>query len=449
MSRIALYGENSVGYVKSLLDIWRGHDSAVLIDPRIPVGSAILMMREANVKKCLIGGRIFASVGDDLPRDIARDIEFIPFNDTCTTAELLPDEVRDSFSPDYSSDEAVVIYSSGTTGKSKGIILSHFAANTNADAIIDYMKPTAGDRIYIAKTLCHSSTLIGELLVALKSHMGVIVSPTVIPPRFMSENINRLGATILCLNPTLLSLLTGEVNRTPHRFDTLRTIYVSGSILNEKLCDEARLALPDIEIYNVYGLSEAGPRVSAQHRECCHGASVGKAIRGVTVKIIGEDGGELPQGHVGMIHVCTPSIFSGYVVGEHMLNSLYMDWLNTGDIGFIDTYGELHVVGRADDVIITDSHKIYPSDIEARVLSIREVDECAVVGVSVSGKAYIGCLYVGDIDGARIKKILRACSPPYEVPKVMARCEAIPKNANGKVMRERVQEIIEDNIKEI
>ncbi len=449
MSRIALYGENSVGYVKSLLDIWHGHDSAVLIDSRIPVGSAILMMRAAHAKKCLIGGRIFASVGDGLPREITRDIEFIPFDETCTAAELLPDDVRDSFSPDYSSDEAVVIYSSGTTGKSKGIILSHFAVNTNADAVIDYMKPTSGDRIYIAKTLCHSSTLIGELLVALKTHMDVIIAPTVIPPRLMIENVNRLGATILCLNPTLLSMLTDEVNRTLHRFDTLRTIYVSGSMLSEKLCDEARLAMPGIEIYNVYGLSEAGPRVSAQRRECCHGASVGKAIRGVTVKIIGEDGKELPQGTIGMIHVSTPSIFSGYVVGERKLKSLYMDWLNTGDLGFIDTYGELHVIGRADEVIITDSHKIYPSDIEARVLSIREVDECAVVGVSVSGKAYIGCLYVGDIDGAQIKKILRACSPPYEVPKVMARCDVIPKNANGKVMRERVREIIEENIKEM
>ncbi|MCD7782689.1 MAG: fatty acid--CoA ligase family protein, partial [Firmicutes bacterium] len=371
MSRIALYGENSVGYAKSLLDIWHGHDSAVLIDPRIPVGSAISMMREAHVKKCLIGGRIFASVSGklpgDLPRDIARDIEFIPFDDTCTAAELLPDYVRDSFSPDYSSDEAVVIYSSGTTGKSKGITLSYFAVNTNADAVIDYMKPTSDDRIYIAKTLCHSSTLIGELLVALKSKMDVIIAPTVIPPRLMIENINRLGATILCLNPTLLSLLTGEVNRTPHKLDTLRTVYVSGSILSEKLCDEARLALPGIEIYNVYGLSEAGPRVSAQRCECCNGASVGKAVHGVTVKIIGEDGGELPQGQVGMIHVCTPSIFSGYITGDEKLKSYRENMLNTGDFGYIDLHGELHVVGRADDVIITDSHKIYPSDIEARV----------------------------------------------------------------------------------
>ena len=92
---------------------------------------------------------------------------------------VLPKYISCKFQENYSKNEAIIIYSSGTTGKVKGIILSHFDINTNADAIIDYMKPTTAHCIYIAKTLSHSSTLTGELLVALKTKMNIVIAPTI------------------------------------------------------------------------------------------------------------------------------------------------------------------------------------------------------------------------------------------------------------------------------
>lgn len=88
-----------------------------------------------------------------------------------------------------------------------------------------------------------------------------------------------------------------------------------------------------ISVFNVYGLSEASPRVTAQTPECCKSNSVGKPIGGIEVAIVDDNGTLVPNGKRGIIHVSTPSLFSGYVIGERKHPSLYRGWLNTGDIG--------------------------------------------------------------------------------------------------------------------
>ncbi len=436
--RVALVGNNSVGYIKALLDIWNHGDCAVLLDGRVPMQTLIEMMREASVSACMIGTGLYQAENNQLPCDI----QFTTFDDTCTEGIVIPSEVTEQFCENYSSAEAVVIYSSGTTGQSKGIILSHYAIHTNAAAIIDYMKPAKDDCIYIAKTLSHSSTLTGELLVGLKSHVRILLTPTVIPPRVILSNIRKNRVTILGLNPTLLSMLTDEVERSGQLPETLRTIYVSGSILNDRIYEKAHCILTGINILNVYGLSEAGPRVSAQRFDSCKGNSVGKAIRGVEIAVVNENGEILRGSAKGMIHVKTPSLFSGYISGGQKHTSFYKDWLNTGDIGFWDTSGELHIVGRQDDVIIIDAHKIYPSEIERHILQTPGVMECVVTGIQRNEHLYLGCLYVGNASPIDIRKYLSKHLPIYEIPKLIANTNNIPKNRNGKMDKNKVEEAL-------
>ena len=220
MSRVALIGENSVGYINTLIDIWNNGDCAVLLDWRIPFPTAIEMMIEADVHTCFIEKSLFTKVKNEIPNYI----DFITYEKQNKSAELLPNCIYEKFQENYSRNEAVVIYSSGTTGKSKGIILSHFAINTNADAIIDYMKLETDDCIYIAKTLSHSSTLTGELLVGLKANICLIIAPTIVPPRYILNNINKYGATLICLNPTLLSMFAAEYKQSKYDLSSLKTI---------------------------------------------------------------------------------------------------------------------------------------------------------------------------------------------------------------------------------
>jgi len=439
MSRVALIGENSIGYVNTLIDIWNNGDCAVLLDWRIPFPTAVEMMIEADVHTCFIEKHLFEKLESEIPSSV----EFITYEKQNNSAELLPNCIYEKFHENYSRNEAVVIYSSGTTGKSKGIILSHFAINTNADAIIDYMKPNTEDCIYIAKTLSHSSTLTGELLVALKTRTKLVVAPTIVPPRYVLNNINKFGVTIVCLNPTLLSMFTDEYERSQYDISSLKTIYVSGSILNDRVYEKAHTIFSHIPIYNVYGLSEAGPRVTAQRAYCCKSNSVGKPIKDVEIKIVNEQGSIVTSGEYGIIHVNTPSLFNGYIVGNNKHISLYEGWHNTGDVGYIDINGELHIINRFDDVIIIDSHKIYPSEVEKKIVEQSDVKECAVAKVELNGNEFIGCLYVSEKEIDRdIKEKLKSKLLVYEIPRFFLKCDALPQTLNGKRSNEETKNFL-------
>lgn len=443
MSRVALIGENSIGCVDTLVDIWNNGDCAVLLDWRIPFSTAIEMMIDADVHTCFLEKRLF----NKIENQISDSIDFITYEKQNSSATLLPSYIYEKFRENYSRNEAVIIYSSGTTGKSKGIILSHFAINTNADAIIDYMEPNAEDCIYIAKTLSHSSTLTGELLVALKTRTKAVIAPTIVPPRYVLNNINKFGVTIVCLNPTLLSMIADEYEKNEYDLSLLKTIYVSGSILNHKIYEKAHAVFSDIPIYNVYGLSEAGPRVTAQRADCSKSNSVGKTIKDVEIKLINEQGSIVSDGEYGVVHVKTPSVFDGYVIGHNKHDSLYEGWHNTGDVGYIDVNGELHIINRLDDVIIIDSHKVYPNEVEKQIVEQSDVKECAVAKVELNGNEFIGCLYVSEKEIDRdIKEKLKSKLLAYEIPRFFLKCDALPRTKNGKISIREVQACLQKYI---
>lgn len=213
MSRIGLIGENSIGYVDKLLDIWNNGDCAVLIDWRIPFNVAIEMVKI---------------------------ITFECFNQL---ADIIPEKIAKKYKPNYNKNESLVLYSSGTTRKSKGIILTHYAINTNSDAIIDYMKPTPRNCMVVLKTFSHSLTITGELLAGLKSGMRLVIVPTIVPPRHILNNIEKFGVSLICLNPALLYLICDEVNRTRYALKMLKEVYVSGAILSDKVYEKAQAIL--------------------------------------------------------------------------------------------------------------------------------------------------------------------------------------------------------------
>ena len=436
MCRVALIGNNSIGYVNALLDIWNKGNCAVLLDWRIPFPTLIEMMGEAGVHLCFIEQNLF----DQIEHKFDNSIEFITYDKKNSSAEMLPNTIYENFHENYSAEEAIVIYSSGTTGKSKGVILSHFAINTNADAIIDYMNLCKNDCIYIAKTLSHSSTLIGELLVALKTNTPIVIAPTIVPPRYIFNNINKFNVTIICLNPMLLSMFADEYKIKKYELPSLKTIYVSGSILNDKVYNKSHSAFPKVPIYNVYGLSEAGPRVTAQRIDCSKSNSVGKPIKDVKVEIVNKEGNVISNGEYGIIHVNTPSLFDGYIVGKNKHQSLYKDWHNTGDVGYFDSNGELHIVNRLDDVIIIDSHKIYPSEVEKQIIEHGNVKECVIAKVEFDDNEFIGCLYASEKEISQdIKGKLSTKLQAYEIPRFFVRCDNLPRTNNGKLSAREVQ----------
>lgn len=434
MSRIGLIGENSKEFVEKVIDIWNENNSVVLIDWRIPLKKAYEMLREAEAVFCHVDSQILISQNADY-----EDGFYKPYIvDQMNEYSLVPKEVLDKYQKCYDKKEAIVLFSSGTTGKCKGIRLSHFSITSNADAVIKYMEIGNQDCICIVKALTHSATFVDELLVGMISGANIVLGPTIVTPRAIMRNVAKYHISYICLNPTLLNIYTKVMKREEYNLSSLKKMYISGAVIDQSILEEGRRNFPSVGLFNVYGLSEAGPRVSAQREGCAHGSSVGKPIDGVEIVIGKDNGTELGVNERGMIYVKTPYHYDGYISGEKKMIHDGGEWIVTGDVGYLDEHGELHVVDRADDLIILDSHKIYPSDVEQMIKTTTSIDECVVVKcMKKMGEGYlIVCFYVGeqDITNDQLEELKNKLAA-YEIPRRFIHINEIPKTTNGKINR--------------
>lgn len=441
--RIGIIGSNSVEFVSILLNIWNDGNCALLLDWKIPSYSAISLLNEAKVELCYIDDelKLFYKIAD-FP-----NIMIIFYKKTKLKVTFLPCAILNKYKANYSKKEAVVIYSSGTTGKSRGIILSHYALTTNCDLIQRYMCLSKNDTLYIVKPFNHSSTLTGELLIALKYKIKLLIGPVVIPPRCILNNILNYNISTICVNPAILQFIVDEYKTNKYELVLLKTIYVSGDILSDKLYLDAHKIFKFINIYNVYGTSETGPRISAQQPTCSKSNSVGKALNDIEIVIVNEEGLLVNHGEKGLVHVNTPCLYMGYISGDIKNISFYKKWFNTGDIGFFDDNFELHIVGRCDDVIIINSHKIYPAEVEKKIMKIEEIVECIVIKYKYGEQDILACAYVSNSDILNIKSKIVKFLISYEIPKKFFKVNYIPKNKNGKINRKETFKLINKFIK--
>lgn len=430
--RIGLIGENSIEYVRRLINIWNEGNCAVIIDWRIPLTKSIQMLIDAGVRMCYIDASL---LDDDLTYNDC-GIEFNTILANKSSYEKLPEDIHIAFDDNYSRDEALILYSSGTTGKAKGVILSHYAIQKNAEAICEYMSLNCDDSIYIAKPLSHSSTIVGELLVGLKLKIAIYLGRSIVSPSVLLKNLENSKSTIVCVNPTLLKLMTMSLQKRDKCLRSIRTIYTSGAIIEPKLLYEAKNVFGGVEILNVYGLTEMGPRVTAQRHSDTPDGSVGKPILNVKVKIKKRkkyDGSK----KIGEVWVHTPYIMNGYVENNVSSNN---HWFNTGDLGYFDNNGNLYITGRSDNAVLVGSHIVYLEDVEKSILQVDGVQDCVVLSKSheVHGNILV-CYYEGYSEEFSSENIRNHCirsMASYEVPYEFIKMKKLLTNLNGKKIRD-------------
>ncbi len=437
MERIGIIMDNSIEMVECIIEIWNSGNSVVIIDFRTPLQQIIKTMKEIDVKKCY--------VDTALCKDKIHLIENIDIIQIEITKEIvrIPKSVYKKYVYNTSHNEAIVLFSSGTTGDIKGTILSHAAITGNANAIIDYMKLTSEDRLYIIKSLAHSSTLVGELLVGLISQISVFIGKTQNIFERHLKNIVKFEITTICMNPTLLHLFKYQIinNKAEQKRLSLNKIVISGSVCNVDDINSVSKLLKETKIINVYGLTEAGPRVSAQNDNSPIG-SVGKAIKGVDICIRNEDNKQIENNCVGIIYVKSDYMFTNYT-NKHNTYIDNMGWLNTRDVGYLDSEGNLFVLGRKDEMIITGSHNVLPNTIESLILKNPNVTECIIIGIDdcVLNKRIV-CLYVSKNDICEeLRRYCQKFLPVYEIPKEFVKILKVPKTATGKKMIKKAEEL--------
>lgn len=341
-----------------------------------------------------------------------------------------------------------IMCTSGTTGIPKGVLIKKEGLQRNILSVLKYFKINQLDRILIARPLYHCAVLTGEFLVALYKGCDVGFWDSKYQPMNMLEFCCVNGISVLGGTPTLFNHLSLFIEKN-NKLHKIKKIVVSGECLKKRVATNIRKAFKNTEIYHVYGLTEASPRVSylPPDKFDVYMESVGIALDSIKISIVDSKGQQLLPYEVGEIRVKTPSMMKGYYRNiEDSIKTIRGKWLYTGDIGYKDENGYLYIVSRKDDMIIKGGMNIYPIEIEKQVESIKEIDACIAYGVETESGQEIGLDIVlnkvyNNIGKKRILQILARKLPVYEMPIVLNIVEEIVHNASGKVVRKRLFDI--------
>jgi malonyl-CoA/methylmalonyl-CoA synthetase len=348
-------------------------------------------------------------------------------------------------------DLAAILYTSGTTGRSKGAMLSHGNMSSNALMLKDYWGWQQGDVLIHALPIFH----VHGLFVAI--HGALINGSAMIwlhkfEPKAVIAAMPR--ATVFMGVPTLYTRMLAEPALTPEAVKHMR-LFISGSAPLLKETHEEWARRTGHQILERYGMSEtvmltsnpyaADPRYENQSER--RAGTVGFPLPGVSLRICGDDTKELPTGEIGGIQVKGANVFAGYWrMPEKTAEEFTVDgYFKTGDVGKQDERGYVQIVGRSKDLIISGGYNVYPAEIEGYINELPGVQESALIGVPHPDFGEVGIAVViakpqAQLNSAQIIAALKSKLANFKIPK---RCEIVselPRNTMGKVQKNLLRE---------
>jgi acyl-CoA synthetase (AMP-forming)/AMP-acid ligase II len=346
---------------------------------------------------------------------------------------------------------AAILYTGGTTGRAKGVMLSHANFWTAAMARGAELNSPPDSVSLLVAPLFHVAGL-GRLV-----GQSIVGGTCVTMPQFRADAvlaaIARHGISDIVVVPTMLQALLDAPGFDAARLQCLHRIAFGAAPMPPDLLDRALAAWPQAEFFQAYGLTETAGAVSinlpANHRGAAGARglvrSVGRAGLGAEIRVVDESGRELPRGEVGEIVVRGPMVTRGYWKLPEVTARAFRDgWFRTGDGGRMDAQGHLFIVDRLKDMIITGGENVYSAEVEAALRSHAAVADAAVIGVPDArwGEAVHAVVVLrqdADADPATVGELLQAwCRQRlagYKCPRSFSLTDALPLSAAGKVLK--------------
>ncbi|HEX2889807.1 malonyl-CoA synthase [Vineibacter terrae] len=342
-------------------------------------------------------------------------------------------------------DLAAILYTSGTTGRSKGAMLTHDNLASNARTLVDYWRFTADDVLLHALPIYHTHGLFTATNTLLAAGGSMLFLP-----RFDADAVMRLlpRATAMMGVPTFYTRLLQHPGLTPDATRHMR-LFISGSapLLAETHRDwRARTGHAILERY---GMTETNMNTSNPYDGDRVAGTVGFPLPGVALRIADpETARVLPQGEIGVIEVKGPNVFKGYwrmpekTAAEFRPDGFFI----TGDLGRIDERGYVHIVGRGKDLIISGGFNVYPKEIEGEIDAIAGVVESAVVGVphpdfGEGVTAVVVRKPDASVDERTILAALEGRLAKFKQPKRVIFVDDLPRNTMGKVQKNVLRDL--------
>ncbi len=357
-------------------------------------------------------------------------------------------------SKDYScvheNEIASILYTSGTTGRPKGVMLTHKNLVTNAKSCVKAIKINKRDKFLCFLPMFHSFTWTVCVLIPLYLSSTIFILKSVSPFSKVIKSVIKNRITIFVAIPAVYKVLSKALVPRILKWKALKflnplRICISGAASLSQAVIEKFKSKFNMPLLEGYGLTEASPVVSINPINNTKCGSVGLPLPGIEVKVVDEKGYSLPFNTPGELLVKGKNVMKGYYnLPEETKEVLQNGWLYTKDIAKIDEEGYIYIIDRKTDMIIVRGQNVYPREIEEVFYYNKNIEEVAVVGVKDDFRGEIPKAYVVLKKGRTIseKKLfafLKEKMASYKIPKKIEFVESLPKSSTGKILKKRLK----------
>jgi acyl-CoA synthetase (AMP-forming)/AMP-acid ligase II len=348
-------------------------------------------------------------------------------------------------------DPAFIMYTSGTTGKPKGAVLTHKNLIAEITNIVLENGMQKGDRSIFSAPLYHIAALIHTLSIFFLGGFSVIMDK--FETRELLRLIEKERPQVAQLIPSMWIFLLEEPSLSEYDTSSLRNVGTGGAILPVEVNKKAKKLFPKVAIFNIFGQTEtsAGTTIQIPEHALTKEGSVGRRLSCIEARIVDDDDKDLPVGRVGEIVYRGPTVMKGYYKNpEATARAMRGGWFHSGDLVREDEDGFIYVVDRKDDMIISGGENIYPAEVEGVLFTHPGILEAAVIGVPDPqwGKNIKALVVPKKGETLTEKEIIDYCKQhlaSYKKPKSVEFLKTLPRNASGKVLKTTLWEKYANN----
>lgn len=456
--RVALHLSNSVEYLQCFFGCLLAGAVVVPVSTWLTANELVYCCKDCDVKALMIESGKLEGIGalrTELPRTIVAIGAAVP--DSVNFLELLVQEHGNLPAIPITQEDALLLYTSGTTGKPKGAVLTH--ANLVVTGLVNGVdwKVFPHDRFLVATPLANrtgTARIINAMTLG-----GTLCIMSTFSPEAWIDFVERSGVTVAGSVPTMWRRLLPVLEATPGRCPTLRTVLVTAEAFPRELVDRLRAALPGVRIISFFGMTETGALTSLEGEELLQRRnSVGRPIAGVEIKIVDDEGKRVASGEVGemLARAGVPGqmlVMKGYYNRPDANAEAFDDgWFRTGDLCYQDEDGYVFVADRKKDMIVSGGMNIYSKELESTMNRHEAVADSAAVGVKDDDFGEAVAMFVQLKSGVEVQphELVEFCRQHlagYKKPKHIFFVPELPRNSIGKVLKRELAEIANGKVR--
>jgi long-chain acyl-CoA synthetase len=446
--RVMILSENSLALAALILAVSKIDAWSVVVNPRLSAREVDLIREHSGARRVFYTTEVSDAARQHAERHNA-DIALLRGLGTLGVGQLDQETLPEPVEADRSRQVAALVYTSGTTGNPKGVMLTH--RNLLFSARAAGAQRDAMDKAYCVLPISHIVGFSAILIASLMAGATVQLVPRFDPAALVAAIAND-GITLMFGVPATYQRLleykaVAGIDRLPR--GKLRRLAVAGAPLDLVLKSriEAEFGLP---LRNGYGITECAPGIAGVRAETSRNDdAVGSLITGIEARLVGPGGSAVAPGEVGELHVRGPNVMRGYYRAPDATAAVIDSdgWFNTGDLARLED-DNLYIVGRTKELIIRSGFNVYPAEVEAVLNEHPAVVQSAVIGRPVAGNeevvAYVELLPGSTITPADLIAHAGRLLAPYKRPSEIIVLDALPAASTGKILKHRLADVAPD-----